>query len=143
MRRIHIFRFSESEIFVRGELTSQIRLNQLAKLDFARTRFGVVCGRVRGMNATESIKLICPSGKMVFHTLPSCHPHTGHPVRRGFSVSYRCFGAIDELGQIVSAKKSRLGPRRLSADLIKTYPRPPCLDTNRQTCLSITVGELS
>jgi hypothetical protein len=81
-------------------------LNQLAKLDFARTRFGAVGGRVRDVNAAESIKLIRPSGKMVFHTLPSCHPHTGYPVRRGFSVSYRCFGAIDELSQIVPAKKA-------------------------------------
>src|ERR1700726_365742 len=61
MRRIHIFRFSESEIFVREALTTQISLNQLAKLDFARTRFGAVGGRVCDVNATESIKLICPS----------------------------------------------------------------------------------
>src|ERR1700730_3323137 len=61
MRTIHNFCFSESEIFVRGELTSQIRLNQLSKLDFARTRSGAVCGRVRDVNATESIKLICPT----------------------------------------------------------------------------------
>jgi hypothetical protein len=41
MRRIHSFRFSESEIFVHGEPTTQISLNQLAKLLFSRTRFGL------------------------------------------------------------------------------------------------------
>jgi hypothetical protein len=61
MRRIHNFRFSESEIFVRGEATTQISLNQLTKLDFRRARFGAVGGRVRDVNATESIKLICPT----------------------------------------------------------------------------------
>jgi hypothetical protein len=38
--RIHNFRFSEREIFVRGGLTTQISLNPLAKLNFTRTRFG-------------------------------------------------------------------------------------------------------
>jgi hypothetical protein len=61
MRRIHNFRFSEREIFARGEPTTQISLNQLTKLDFRRTRFGAVGGRVRDVNTTESIKLIRPS----------------------------------------------------------------------------------
>jgi hypothetical protein len=36
---IHIFCFSESEIFARDGLTTQSRLNRFTKLDFSRTRF--------------------------------------------------------------------------------------------------------
>jgi hypothetical protein len=36
----HSFRFSEREIFERGEPTSQIGLNRLRKFRFTRTRFG-------------------------------------------------------------------------------------------------------
>ena len=39
--REHSFRFSESKIFVRGELTTQISLNRFTKLEFRRMRFFV------------------------------------------------------------------------------------------------------
>jgi hypothetical protein len=58
-------------------------LNRLTKFAFARTRFGAVRGRVRDVNAVESIKLIRPTGKLTFRVLPSCPANAGHPVRCG------------------------------------------------------------
>jgi hypothetical protein len=52
--RIHIFWFSEREIFARGQPTAQIRLNQLTKLDFTRTRFFVPGGVRARRYRTES-----------------------------------------------------------------------------------------
>jgi hypothetical protein len=57
---------------VRGELTTQISLNRLTKFAFARTRSGAVRGRVRDVNAVESIKLIRPTGKLTLRVSPTC-----------------------------------------------------------------------
>jgi hypothetical protein len=73
--RYHVFRFSESNIF-RPRLKTQISLNPLKKLAFARKRFGAVEGRTSELNRCEWIKLICPSpGKI------------RRPVRRGAAVA--------------------------------------------------------
>jgi hypothetical protein len=38
---------------------------------------------VRDVNAVESIKLICPTGGLMFRALPSRRANAGHPVRCG------------------------------------------------------------
>ncbi len=63
-RTEHSFWFSEREIFMRGEPTTQIRLNQHAKLVFARTRFGNEKARCP-KQSPEKLNRFCPSGKSV------------------------------------------------------------------------------
>jgi hypothetical protein len=61
----HSFRFSEREIFERGEPTSQIGLNRLTKFRFARRRFGdekAPCP----MQSPEKSNRFCPTGKSAY-----------------------------------------------------------------------------
>ena len=58
----HSFRFSEREIFGRGEPTTQIGLNRLKKFQFTRTRFGSEKARCP-KRSSEKLNRFCPSGK--------------------------------------------------------------------------------
>src|SRR6202166_4520666 len=61
--RDHNFRFSEREIFLRGELTTPLSLNPLGKLDFTRNEFRArAAGRAAHIQQ-KMMCLICPSGK--------------------------------------------------------------------------------
>jgi len=62
--RIHSFRFSERQIFLHGELTTQISLNPLRKLDFARNEFRA-CGPHARRKSSQNASPDCPSGDSV------------------------------------------------------------------------------
>ena len=67
--RIHSFRFSESEIFVRGEPTTRIGLNRFNKFQFTRARFGNEKTRCPKQSSEKSNRF-CPSDESV---CSNCH----------------------------------------------------------------------
>jgi hypothetical protein len=59
----------------------------------------------RGLDRNSRRQVICPSGKVARHALPSCHAHTG--IQYAAAARFRI--DVSELGQIVAVKKAGMG----------------------------------
>src|ERR1700726_276896 len=78
--KIHNFRLSEREIFVRGQPKTQTGLNRFNKFQFARRRFGDEKAR-RPKRSSEKSHRFCPTGKSTTRRARSRRGLAkGHPV---------------------------------------------------------------